>query len=162
MGTVIQSATYKLNNVCNAGSLPRGRFWGLSSDTDVHNNQLQLEYTTRYADSQDIFSISCAFLCVTMQKSEIFGPPCRNGNGMRLFIRCKALFSDAPPHLEKSTACSGSHTGVGDSVRFAHLRRKCCIAAAWKHAVWMEERRKWSRNRRKFKYSAWQSIWFRL
>lgn len=38
MGTVIQSATYKLNNVCNAGSLPRGRLFSLSYVTDIYDS----------------------------------------------------------------------------------------------------------------------------
>ena len=104
MGTVIQSATYKLNNVCNAGSLPRGRLRGLSSGTDVHNNQLQLEYTTRYADSQDIFSISCASRRHIREQHENNLYLMQKQSPGAAFYRVYGIHARAALHLEKSIA----------------------------------------------------------
>ena len=36
--TVLQSVTYKLNNVYNAGSLPRDRLFSLSYVTDIYDS----------------------------------------------------------------------------------------------------------------------------
>ena len=130
MGAVIQSATYKLNNVCNAGSLPRGRLWGLSSGMDVHNDQSQLEYTTRCVSSQDIFSISCASKCRIHEEREKNCVSCRNKARVRLFIGCTVSMRYAALHLERPIAWPGGHTGAGDSMHSACLRRKGRTAAA--------------------------------
>ena len=60
MGAVIQSAAYKLNYMCNAGSLPQGRLSSLSSIRTRTTINYALDYTTIYRICQAFsYSILC-------------------------------------------------------------------------------------------------------
>ena len=60
MGTVIQSATYKLNNVCNAGSLPQDKPGGLPSRrtrTTINYTVIITQYIGVVKTYKSIYSI---------------------------------------------------------------------------------------------------------
>lgn len=57
--TIPLTLTYKLNHVCNAGSVPAIQAVRLASPKAAHKNQLQLHCTTIYCACQELFYICC-------------------------------------------------------------------------------------------------------